>query len=215
MALTYSFPDLEPVHCSMSSSNCCFLTCIQVTLEAGRVVWYSYLFKNFPQFVVIYTVKGFGVINKTGVDVFLELSCSFYDPVDAGNLISGSSAFSKSSLTCGSSHFTYCWSLAWSSHKLYIRRHWTISRDIRQGAKISLCEGIEIIQSLFSRHCGVMLEIDIKLSAKITHMFPSAVRHLPRETYDLAVEASMKLEGWNHRGWSQRRKHLNEKLISK
>ena len=81
------------------------------------------------------------------------------------------------------------------SHKLYIRRHWTISRDIRQGAKISLCEGIEIIQSLFSRHCGVMLEIDIKLSAKITHMFPSAVRHLPRETYDLAVEASMKLEG--------------------
>ena len=64
MALTYSFPDLEPVHCSMSSSNCCFLTCIQVTLEAGRVVWYSYLFKNFPQFVVIYTVKGFSVVNE-------------------------------------------------------------------------------------------------------------------------------------------------------
>ena len=108
MALTYSFPDLEPVHCSMSSSNCCFLTCTQVTLEAGRVVWYSHLFKNFPQFVVIYTVKGFGVINKAGVGVFLELSCSFYDPVDVGNLISGSSAFSKSSLTCGSSYFTHC-----------------------------------------------------------------------------------------------------------
>ena len=62
------------------------------------MVWYSHHLKNFPQFVVIYTVKGFGVINKTEVDVFLELSCFFYDPKDVGNLISGSSAFSKSSL---------------------------------------------------------------------------------------------------------------------
>ena len=62
------------------------------------MVWYSYLFQNFPQFVVIYTVKGFGVVNKAGVDVFLEFSCFFNDPVDAGNLISGSSPFSKSSL---------------------------------------------------------------------------------------------------------------------
>ena len=60
------------------------------------MVWYSHLFQNFPQFVVIYTVKGFGVINEA--DVFLELSCFFYDPTDVGNLISGSSAFSKSSL---------------------------------------------------------------------------------------------------------------------
>ena len=62
------------------------------------MVWYSDLFQNFPQFVVIYTVKGFGVINKAEVDVFLELSCFFYDPVDVGNLISGSSVFSNSSL---------------------------------------------------------------------------------------------------------------------
>ena len=62
------------------------------------MVWYSHIFKSFPQFVVIYTVKGFGVINKAEVDVFLELSCFFNDPVDVGNLISGSSAFSKSSL---------------------------------------------------------------------------------------------------------------------
>ena len=62
------------------------------------MVWYSHLLKNFPQFVVIHTVKGFGVVNKTEVDVFLELSCFFYDPTDVGNLISGSSAFSKSSL---------------------------------------------------------------------------------------------------------------------
>ena len=62
------------------------------------MVWYSHLFKNFPQFIVINTAKGFGIINKAEVDVFLELSCFFDDPTDAGNLISGSSAFSKSSL---------------------------------------------------------------------------------------------------------------------
>ena len=62
------------------------------------MVWYSHLLKNFPQFVVIYTVKGFSVVNEAEVDVFLELSCFFHDPADVGNLISGSSAFSKSSL---------------------------------------------------------------------------------------------------------------------
>ena len=62
------------------------------------MVWYSHLFQNFPQFVVIHTVKGFGVVNKAKVDVFLELSCFFNDSVDVGNLISGSSAFSKTSL---------------------------------------------------------------------------------------------------------------------
>ena len=82
----------------MSSSNCCFLSCIQISQEAGQVVWYSYLFKNFPQFVMIHTVKGFGLVNEAEVDVFLELFCFFCDPTDAGNLISGSSAFSKSIL---------------------------------------------------------------------------------------------------------------------
>ena len=62
------------------------------------MVWYSCLVKNFPQFIVIHTVKGFGIVNKAEVDVFLELSCFFDDPTDVGNLISGSSAFSKSSL---------------------------------------------------------------------------------------------------------------------
>ena len=71
----YSFPDLEPVCCSMSSSDCCFLTCIQISQEAGQVVWYSHLLKNFPQFVVIHTVKGFGIVNKAEIDVFLELPC--------------------------------------------------------------------------------------------------------------------------------------------
>ena len=82
----------------MSSSNCCFLTCIQISQEAGQVVWYSHLFQNFPQFIVIHTVKGFGIVNKVEIDVFLELSCFFHDLVDVGNLISGSSAFSETSL---------------------------------------------------------------------------------------------------------------------
>ena len=67
----YSFPNFEPVHCSMSSSNCCFLTCIQVSQEAGKEVWCSQILKNFPKFVVIHTVKGFNVVNETEVDVFL------------------------------------------------------------------------------------------------------------------------------------------------
>ena len=95
--LSYSFPNLEPVSCSMSGPNCCFLTHIQVTQEADKV-WYSHLFKNFPQFVVIHTVKGFSIVNEAEVDVFLEFPCFLYDPTDVGSLISDSPAFSKPSL---------------------------------------------------------------------------------------------------------------------
>ena len=94
----YSFSYLEPVCCSMSSSNCCFLTCIQISQEALQVVWYAHLFQNFPQFIVIHTVKGFGIVNKAEIDVFLELSCFLHNPADIGNLNSGSSAFSKINL---------------------------------------------------------------------------------------------------------------------
>ena len=82
----------------MSSSNCCFLTWIQITQETGHVVWYPHLLKNFQQFIVIHTVKGFAIVNKAEIDDFLELSCFFDDSPDVGNLISGSSAFSKNSL---------------------------------------------------------------------------------------------------------------------
>ena len=82
----------------MSSSKCFFLTLIQISQEADDVVWYSHLFKNFQKFIVIHTVKVFSIVNKADVDVFLELSCLFYDPTDVGNLICSSSAFSKSSL---------------------------------------------------------------------------------------------------------------------
>ena len=88
---------MESVCCSMSSSNCCFLTCKQVSQEAGNRVWYSHLFKNFPQFVVIHIVKGFLVVNEAKVDVFLEFLCFLYDPMNVSNLTSGSSAFCKCS----------------------------------------------------------------------------------------------------------------------
>ena len=91
----YSFSYLEPLCWFMSSSN---QICIQVSQEAGQVVWYAHLFQNFPQFIVIHTVEGFGIVNKAEIDVFLELSCFFDDLADVGNLISGSSAFSKTSL---------------------------------------------------------------------------------------------------------------------
>ena len=79
----------------MSSSNPSFLTCIHIYQKSGNVVWYSHLLKNFPDFVVIHRVKIFGAVNKLEVDIFLELSCFLDDPMDVGNLISGSSAFSK------------------------------------------------------------------------------------------------------------------------
>ena len=119
IALTYSFPNLEPVCCSMSSCNCCFLTHIQISQEAGKVVLCAHLFKNFPQFFVIHTIKRFGIVSKAEVDVLLELSCFFDDPTDVCNLISGSSALSWTSRsfctawTSGSSWLMYCWSLTW------------------------------------------------------------------------------------------------------
>ena len=89
----------------------CFLTCIQVSQETGQVVWYSHLFQNFPQFIVIHTVKVFEIVNKAEIYVFLELSCFFDDPADDGSLISGSSAFSNQleHLEAHSSHTVETW----------------------------------------------------------------------------------------------------------
>ena len=95
-SLDIPFPNMEPVCCSMSGFNCSFLTYIQISQEEGKVLWCSHHFKNFPQFIVVHNVKGFNIINEA--DVFLEFSCFLDDPTDVGNLISGSSAFSKSSL---------------------------------------------------------------------------------------------------------------------
>ena len=138
----------------MSSSNCCFLTYIQISQEADQVVWYSHLFQNFPQFIVIHKVKGFGIVNKAEIDVFLELSCFFHDPADVGNLISGSSAFLKPAWTSGSSLFMYCW--AWLGEfcaLLYQRVRW-----------VQLCGSLSILW-----HC-----LSLGLEGKLTFSSPVA-----------------------------------------
>ena len=120
-SLNVFLPQFGTVHCSMPNSY--FLTCIQVSQEAGKVVWYSHIFKNFPQFIVIHTVKEFGVVNKAE-RCFLELPCFFDDPMDVGNLISGSSAFSKTGLNIwkfmvhvllklGLENFEHCFASMW------------------------------------------------------------------------------------------------------
>ena len=117
----------------MSSYFCCFLTCILISQESGQVIWYSHLFKTFPQFVVIHTVKGFGIVNKAEVDVCLELSCFLYDPKDVGNLIFGSSAFSKPSLNIwkfmvhmklkpGLENFEHYFASVWDEHNCVVVR---------------------------------------------------------------------------------------------
>ena len=108
----YSFSYLEPVCCPMSTSNCCFLTCIQTSQEEGHVVW-SHLSQNFPQFIVIHTVKGFGIVNKAEIDVFWN-SLAFWMiqwMLAIWPLVPLS--FLKPAWTSGWSWFTYCWSLAW------------------------------------------------------------------------------------------------------
>ena len=94
----YSFPNLEPVCCSMSSSNCCFLIYIQISQEASKLGWYSHFFKNFHSLWWSTQSKAEVIVNKAEVDIFMEFTHFFCDPTDVGNLISGSSAFSKSSL---------------------------------------------------------------------------------------------------------------------
>ena len=121
----YSFPNLETVCCSRSHSNCCFSSWIQISQESGKVVQYSHLLMNFPQLLVIYIVKGFGLINEAEIDGFLELSCCFYDPTDVGNLISGSSAFLKSSLNTWKFMAHVLWSLAWRILSITLLVVWT------------------------------------------------------------------------------------------
>ena len=108
----YSFPNFEPVHCFMSGSYCCFLTCIQVSQEAGNVIWYPHLFKNFAQFVVVYTVKGFSVVIEE-VNVFLNsLAFTMIQWMLAiGSLIP--LHFLNPAWTSGISQFMYCLSLTW------------------------------------------------------------------------------------------------------
>ena len=110
-----SFPYFEPVCCSMSSSNFCFLTCIKISQEAGQVVWYSHLLKNFPQFVVIHTVKHFGIVNKAEVDFFFFWNSLAFSMIQRMLAIwpQVSLPFLNPAWTSGSSWLMYCSSLAW------------------------------------------------------------------------------------------------------
>ena len=110
----YSFTNFETVRCSMSGSSCCFLTCIHAFQETGKVVWYSPLFKNFPQFAVIHPVKGFSVVSEAEVDVFLWHSLAF--SMIQWMLVIWPLVpllFLNPACTSRSSPFTYDWSLAW------------------------------------------------------------------------------------------------------
>ena len=113
--MTYSSLNLEPLSCSMSSSNCCSLTYIQISQEAGKVIWDSYNFNNFPHFAEIHTVTGFGIVNKVEVDfLFFLNSLAFlmiHRMLEIWSLVPLS--FLNLACTFGSSQFTYCWSIAW------------------------------------------------------------------------------------------------------
>ena len=138
----------------MSSSNCCFLTCIQVSQEAGQVVWYFHLFQTFPQFIVIHTVKGFGIVNKAEIDVFLELSC----------IISGARnlwfCFWLCHATCGILVLQYgieprpsavkaCSPNSWTARELHIMLICLITVDVNL-SHLSLCLlGFSTVKLLF------------------------------------------------------------------
>ena len=151
---------MESGCCSLSSSNCCFLICIQISQEACQVVWYSHLFQNFLQFIVIHTVKGFGIVRKAELDVFLELSCSFDDPADVGNLISGSSAFSKTSLNIWKLMVHEFWALLyWRVRRVQLCSSLnTLWRCLSLGLEWKLTFSSPMATAEFSRFAGILSE---------------------------------------------------------
>ena len=148
----------------MSRSYCCFLTCIQISQEAGQVVWYFHLFQNFPQFIVIHTVKAFGILNKAEIDVFLELPCFFHDPVDVGNLISGSSAFSKSSLNIWKFTVHILLKPGLEKFEHYFTSMWDEWHCLSFGLKWKLTISSSVATAEFSRFAG-------KMSAALSHHY--------------------------------------------
>ena len=133
----------------MSSPNCCFLTYIQVSQEAGQVVWYSHFFQNFPQFIVVHTVKGFGVVNEAEVDVFLELSFFFMIQQMLAIWSLVSLPFLNPAWTSGISRFRYCWSLG--AQRLMSCGSWALERRVTSGGGLSYSEvrGIFLGQVLY------------------------------------------------------------------
>ena len=124
MYMTYFFPNMNQSVVRCPVLTVASLTRIQMSQQSGKVVWYSHLLKNFPQFVVIHTVKGFSIVNEAEVDVFLKFSCFFYNPTDVGNLISGSSAFSKSSLNIWKFLVHVLLKSHWENFQHYVTSMW-------------------------------------------------------------------------------------------
>ena len=170
----------------MSGSNYCFLTCILVSQEASNVVWYSYFFKHFPQFVVIYTVKWFHVVNEVEVtfDVavyFLEFPCFFYDPIDVGNLICGSSTFSKSSLyswrflgycNCFPAKFSYSLiSSKWNWPHIYFNDFTTLLGNLNHSVFILFKSVLEFILICLSNLTDVYISIFILVVGSVISLF--------------------------------------------
>ena len=147
----------------MSTSNCCFLTCI--SQEASQVVWYFHLFQDFPQFIVIHTVKGIGIVNKAEIDVFLELSCFFRDPADVGSLISGSSASSKTILNIweftvhvllkpGLENFEHHFTSVWSECNYVVV--WGLWHCLSLGLERKLTFSSPVATTEFSKLAGIL-----------------------------------------------------------
>ena len=199
----------------MSTFNCCFLTCIQISQEVDQVAWYSHHIKNFPQFIVIYTVKGFGIVIKAKVDVFLELSHFFDDPLDVGDIISGSSAFSKSSLNIwkltvhillkpGLENFEHYFASMWDEYNCVVV--WTFF------GIDCLCDWMKTDLFQFYGHCWVFqICWDIEYSTFAASSFriwnsstgiPSPplalfVVMLPKASW-LLIPGCLALGGWSH-----------------
>ena len=154
----------------MPSSNCCFLTCIQISQEAGQVVRYSHLFQNFPQFIVIHTVKGFGIVNKAEIQVFLELSCFFNDPADVGNLISGSSAVSKTSLNIRKLQFSeLLGSVVWCLY-IFLENNWPLCLQMLL-LPSSVSFGSEILVTCIFIHMDIILSLPACFSSRLLFFF--------------------------------------------
>ena len=166
--LIYSFPNFEPVCCSMSGSNCHFLTYLQVSQETGKVVWYSQVWYSnlfFPQFVVIHTVKDFSLVSEAEVDIFLEFSWFFCDPTDVHNLVSGSSAFSKSSLNIWKflvhlllkfrlKDFEHYLAIMWNECNYMVV--WTLWHCLSLGLEWKLSFSSPVITDEFSKFAGIL-----------------------------------------------------------
>ena len=150
--------NFEPIHCSMSSSNYCFLTCLQVSQEEDQLVWYSHLFKNFPQFVVIHIVKGFSIVNEAEIDVFSGIPLLFLRSNGCWIWSLVPLPFLNPACTSGSSRFTYCWSLAWRilSITLLACKMSTIGRNHLDSVYLSEARKInEILGMKFRNLCNI------------------------------------------------------------